>query len=151
VRDALGLVARARGMGGIAKKAGFEFDDFYGLRARNCKDAYALNDSPVALAMWMYEKFWEWTDNRGLPENALTRDQMLDDISLYRLTGAGTSSARLYWEDVGSTIRESSFFSSSCTSSDPIDLPMGATIFPGETFRDPGPKPHDPTCSTGTR
>ncbi|WLH28299.1 epoxide hydrolase family protein [Pseudomonas canadensis] len=54
---------------------------------------YALNDSPVALATWMYEKFWEWTDNNGRPEDALTRDQMLDDISLYWFTGTGTSSA----------------------------------------------------------
>ncbi|WP_082906152.1 epoxide hydrolase family protein [Bradyrhizobium centrolobii] len=98
---------------------------------------YALNDSPLALAMWMYEKFWEWTDNRGLPEDALTCDQMLDDISLYWFTGTGTSSARLYWEGVGNTIRENSFFSSSRASSDPIDLPMGATIFPGETFLAP--------------
>jgi pimeloyl-ACP methyl ester carboxylesterase len=98
---------------------------------------YALNDSPLALAMWMYEKFWEWTDNRGIPEDALTRDQMLDDISLYWFTGTGASSARLYWEGVGSTIRENSFFSSSRASSDSIDLPMGASIFPGETFRAP--------------
>ncbi|MBR0880511.1 pimeloyl-ACP methyl ester carboxylesterase [Bradyrhizobium japonicum] len=98
---------------------------------------YALSDSPLALAMWMYEKFWEWTDNRGLPEDALTRDQMLDDISLYWFTGTGASSARLYWEGVGSTIRENSFFSNSRASSDPIDLPMAATIFPGETFLAP--------------
>lgn len=98
---------------------------------------YALNDSPLALAMWMYEKFWEWTDNRGCPEDALTRDQMLDDISLYWFTGTGTSSARLYWEGVGSTIREHSFFSSSRASTERIDLPMGASIFPGETFLAP--------------
>ncbi|TGS65572.1 epoxide hydrolase [Mesorhizobium sp. M3A.F.Ca.ET.201.01.1.1] len=98
---------------------------------------YALNDSPLALAMWMYEKFWEWTDNRGRPEDALTRDQMLDDISLYWFTGTGTSSARLYWEGVGSTIRENDFFSNSRASSEPIKLPMGATIFPAETFLAP--------------
>ncbi|WP_249159523.1 epoxide hydrolase family protein [Bradyrhizobium tropiciagri] len=98
---------------------------------------YALNDSPLSLAMWMYEKFWEWTDNRGRPEDALTRDQMLDDISLYWFTGTGASSARLYWEGVGSTIRDNGFFSSARASSDPIDLPMAATIFPAETFRPP--------------
>lgn len=98
---------------------------------------YALNDSPLALAMWMYEKFWEWTDNRGCPEDALTRDQMLDDISLYWFTGTGTSSARLYWEGVGNTIRKHSFFSGSRAASDRIELPMGASIFPRETFRAP--------------
>ncbi len=95
---------------------------------------YALNDSPVALAMWMYEKFWEWTDNRGNPEDALTRDQMLDDISLYWFTGTGTSSARLYWEGVGSTIRDHTFFSGSRAASERIELPMAASIFPGETL-----------------
>lgn len=98
---------------------------------------YALHDSPVALAMWMYEKFWEWTDNQGLPEDALSRDQMLDDISLYWFTGTGTSSARLYWEGVGSTIRSSDFFSSARSGVGRIQVPMGATIFPAETFQPP--------------
>ncbi|HEK1688564.1 TPA: alpha/beta fold hydrolase [Pseudomonas putida] len=98
---------------------------------------YALNDSPLALAMWMYEKFWEWTDNKGRPEDALSRDQMLDDISLYWFTGTGTSSARLYWEGVGSTIRDRSFFSAVRASSERIQLPMGATVFPAETFQPP--------------
>ncbi|MEH2510600.1 pimeloyl-ACP methyl ester carboxylesterase [Nitrobacteraceae bacterium AZCC 1564] len=98
---------------------------------------YALNDSPVALAMWMYEKFWEWTDNHGRPEDSLTRDQMLDDISIYWFTGTGTSSARLYWEGVGSTIREHTFFSGSRAASERIELPMAASIFPGETFHAP--------------
>jgi hypothetical protein len=44
---------------------------------------------------------------------------------------------RLYWEGVGNTIRENGFFASSRASSAPIDLPMGATIFPGETFLAP--------------
>lgn len=98
---------------------------------------YALNDSPLALAMWMYEKFFEWTDNRGHPEDALSRDHMLDDISLYWFTGTGTSSARLYWEGVGHTIREHSFFSGSRAASGRIALPMAASIFPRETFRAP--------------
>ena len=57
---------------------------------------YALSDSPVALAMWIYEKFHAWTDNQGNPEDALSLDQMLDNISLYWLTNTGTSSVRLY-------------------------------------------------------
>jgi len=98
---------------------------------------YALNDSPLALAMWMYEKFWEWTDNRGRPEDALSRDQMLDDISLYWFTGTGTSSARLYWEGVGSTIRSHTFFSHSRAAPGRIEVPMGASLFPRETFHAP--------------
>jgi pimeloyl-ACP methyl ester carboxylesterase len=113
----------------IDKKAGYADE----LNTRPQTIGYALNDSPVGLAMWMYEKFWEWTDNRGRAEDALTRDQMLDDISLYWFTGTGASSARLYWEGcLGSTIRGPGFFSS-----DPIELPMAASIFPRETFRAP--------------
>ena len=66
-------------------------------RARN--DGYSLADSPVGLAAWFYEKFAEWTDTDGEPERALTKDEMLDDITLYWLTNTAASSARLYWED----------------------------------------------------
>lgn len=98
---------------------------------------YGLSDSPVALATWMYEKFQEWTDNHGLPEDALTRDQMLDDISLYWFTGTGTSSAQLYWEGVGKTIRGPDFFSGARSGVARIQVPMGASLFPAETFRPP--------------
>ena len=47
---------------------------------------YSLADSPVGLAAWFYEKFAEWTDTDGEPERALTKDEMLDDITLYWLT-----------------------------------------------------------------
>jgi pimeloyl-ACP methyl ester carboxylesterase len=59
---------------------------------------YGLTDSPVGLAAFFYEKFAEWTDSGGEPERALTRDEMLDDISLYWLTNTGASSSRSYWE-----------------------------------------------------
>jgi pimeloyl-ACP methyl ester carboxylesterase len=60
---------------------------------------YSLADSPVGLAAWFYEKFVEWTDTDGEPERALTKDEMLDDITLYWLTNTAASSARIYWED----------------------------------------------------
>ena len=60
---------------------------------------YSLADSPVGLAAWIYEKFTEWTDTDGEPERALTKDEMLDDITLYWLTNTAASSARIYWED----------------------------------------------------
>lgn len=98
---------------------------------------YALNDSPLALAMWMYEKFWDWTDNNGRPEDALTLDQMLDDISLYWFTGTGTSASRLYWEGVGQTIHSHEFFSPGRSGGRKIEIPMGASLFPAETFNPP--------------
>ena len=59
--------------------------------------SYSLADSPVGLAAWFYEKFVEWTDTDGEPERALTKDEMLDDITLYWLTKTAASSARIYW------------------------------------------------------
>lgn len=60
---------------------------------------YSLADSPAGLAAWFYEKFAEWTDTDGEPERALTKDEMLDDITLYWLTNTAASSTRIYWED----------------------------------------------------
>ena len=85
---------------------------------------YGLVDSPSGQAAWIIEKFYTWTDCDGHPENAISRDEMLDDIMVYWLNAAGASSARLYWQSFGG--------SSDAT---PIDVPMGATIFPKEIFR----------------
>src|SRR3954464_11741990 len=60
---------------------------------------YGLSDSPAGLAAWMYDKFSQWTYSGGQPERSLTRDEMLDDITLYWLTNSAISSARLYWEN----------------------------------------------------
>ncbi|WP_085810192.1 epoxide hydrolase family protein [Sphingomonas sp. TZW2008] len=84
---------------------------------------YGLVDSPVGQAMWIYEKFREWADCDGTPETALTRDEMLDDIMLYWLTGTGASSARLYWESFGSF------------GAGEVKVPTGHSIFPKEIFK----------------
>jgi pimeloyl-ACP methyl ester carboxylesterase len=89
---------------------------------------YALADSPVGNAAWMYDKFAAWTDSGGIPERALTRDQMLDDITLYWLTDTPTSAARLYWEN---GVNANNF--------DAVDvsLPVAITVFPGEIYQAP--------------
>jgi pimeloyl-ACP methyl ester carboxylesterase len=89
---------------------------------------YALADSPIGQASWIYEKFQAWTDNRGNPEDALSLDQMLDDISLYWFTNSAASSARIYWENT----RNGGGFDAGT-----IELPMAATIFPREIYRAP--------------
>lgn len=61
----------------------------------------ALSDSPVGLLAWIVEKFHGWTDNDGSPDEALSRDDMLDDVMVYWLTNTAASSARLYWESGG--------------------------------------------------
>jgi epoxide hydrolase len=82
---------------------------------------YALTDSPVGQAAWIYEKFHAWTDNDGDPEDALTRDEMLDTVTLYWLTETAASSARMYLENADVT-------------GDPpvIEMPVGCSIFPRE-------------------
>lgn len=60
---------------------------------------YALTDSPAGQAAWILEKFREWTDCDGHPENAIDRDAMLDTITIYWVTASAASSARLYWEN----------------------------------------------------
>jgi pimeloyl-ACP methyl ester carboxylesterase len=84
---------------------------------------YGLVDSPAGQAAWILEKFWAWTDCDGHPENALTRDEMLDNIMLYWLPGTAASSARLYWES----------FRNPPTG--PVRVPVGCSIFPKEIFR----------------
>lgn len=59
---------------------------------------YGLTDSPAGQAAWIAEKFWAWTDNNGHPADALSRQTILDEISVYWFTASATSSARLYWE-----------------------------------------------------
>jgi pimeloyl-ACP methyl ester carboxylesterase len=92
-------------------------------RTRPQTMGYGLVDSPVALAAWMYEKFYAWTDNDGRAEDALTTDEMLDNIMLYWLTSTGASSARLYWESYAD-IRGK-----------PLHTPVGVSIFPDEIFQ----------------
>ncbi len=58
-----------------------------------------LADSPALQAAWIYEKIHAWSDNPGDVERILSMDEMLDNIMLYWLPNAGTSSGLLYWED----------------------------------------------------
>lgn len=83
---------------------------------------YGLHDSPVGQAAWIYEKFAAWSDSAGAPENVLGLDKMLDDITLYWLTGTATSSARFYWQ---ATHHDT-------VSPNPYSVPVGFTTFPAE-------------------
>jgi epoxide hydrolase len=64
--------------------------------------AYSLVDSPVGLLAWIVEKFWAWTDNDGRVEDAVSRDELLTNVSIYWFTGTGGSSARMYFESMAS-------------------------------------------------
>ncbi|MEV4083799.1 epoxide hydrolase, partial [Nonomuraea fuscirosea] len=61
--------------------------------------AYGLNDSPIGQLAWIAEKFKEWTDPAAeLPEDAVDRDRLLTEVSLYWFTGSGASSADFLYE-----------------------------------------------------
>jgi epoxide hydrolase len=86
---------------------------------------YGLLDSPSAQCTWIAEKFWDWTDCAGHPENVISRDRLLDNVMLYWLPGNGASSARLYWE------------SYKRRRMDEVPVPTGVTQFPQELVRLP--------------
>jgi hypothetical protein len=98
---------------------------------------YALADSPAGQAAWIYEKFHEWSDNGGSPEDTITLDEMLDNIMLYWLTNSGVSSARIYWEGASSAIHAVDLY-----------LPVGCSIFPKEIYT--APRGACTISSTGT-
>ena len=72
----------------------------------------------------MIEKFYNWTDNRGRPEDAIGRDALLDNVMVYWLTNTAASSARLYWESMVASLG----------SFDPIPGPLAYSKFPHEIF-----------------
>ena len=100
---------------------------------------YALLDSPVALAAWMldhdtdsYEKVTR-AFVEGTPAGNLTRDHVLDNITLYWLTGTGASAARSYWENYGVAAAEAAAGQTPRA----VSVPVGFTTFPGEIWRTP--------------
>ncbi len=100
---------------------------------------YALLDSPVALAAWLldhdtdsyYKISHAFVD--GEPAGNLTRDHIVDNITLYWLTGTGASAARSYWED-GRALAQAL---ASGQAPPAVSLPVGFTTFPGEIWRTP--------------
>jgi pimeloyl-ACP methyl ester carboxylesterase len=98
---------------------------------------YALLDSPVALAGWMLDHDTDayYKISRaftgGQPSGGLTRDHILDNITLYWLTGTGASAARSYWEEGQENAR------SAGQAPTPVSIPVGFTTFPGEIWRTP--------------
>ena len=94
-------------------------------RTRPQTVGYGLVDSPAGLAGWILEKMWAWTDNQGSPYDALSRDQILDNLMLYWLPATGASSARLYWESFGSFAPAQ------------IMLPVAVSAFPKEILPTP--------------
>jgi pimeloyl-ACP methyl ester carboxylesterase len=100
---------------------------------------YSLNDSPAGLAAWIldhdtdaYEKISRaFLDEK--PPGGLTRDQILDNITLYWLTETATSAARMYWESQRATAAAAA----AGQTPPEVSLPVAVTVFPGEIYRAP--------------
>jgi pimeloyl-ACP methyl ester carboxylesterase len=127
----------ARDAGATFMEDGFGY--FLEMATRPQTIGYAQLDSPVALAAWMldhdtdsyYKISRAFVD--GEPVGNLTREHIVDNITLYWLTGTGASAARSYWED-GRARAEA------LAAGQPppdVSLPVGFTTFPGEIWRTP--------------
>ncbi|MRX68601.1 Pimeloyl-ACP methyl ester carboxylesterase [Flavobacterium resistens] len=94
---------------------------------------YALNDSPAGLAAWLllHPGFANWSYGTD-PKQSPTKDEVLDDISLYWLTNSATSAARIYWEN-----RNFEIVGSASMKTDQIKLPVAITVFPEDVFTSP--------------
>ncbi len=90
---------------------------------------YALEDSPAGLAAWIVEKFRGWSDCDGDVERSFTKDQLLDNVMLYWLTGTAHSSARLYYE----ATKAGRFGPQGAR----VEVPTGCAIYPREIVRPP--------------
>ena len=119
------------------KEDGFGY--FLEMATRPQTIGYSLLDSPVGLAAWLLDHD---TDSYvkisrafvdGEPVGGLTRDSILDNITLYWLTGTADSAARSYWEDA----RALAASLASGQAPPPVTVPVGFTTFPGEIWATP--------------
>lgn len=94
---------------------------------------YGLTDSPAGLAGWLllHPGFANWSYGKD-PKQLLTRDEVLDDISLYWLTNSAASASRIYWEN-----RNIEIVSSASMKTEQIKLPVAITSFPEDVFTSP--------------
>lgn len=92
---------------------------------------YGLADSPAGLAAFFLDKFDDWTFSDGDAERSLTKDEILDDITLYWVTNTAASAARLYWENNNNN------FNAGDQQTERITVPVAVTVFPGEIYQAP--------------
>ena len=94
---------------------------------------YGMTDSPAGLAGFLLQHpgFAKWTYGND-PQQTPTKDEVLDDFTLYWLTNTATSAARLYWENHGQSVT-----SAAAQQTDKITVPVAITVFPDEVYRPP--------------
>ena len=104
------------------------------MTARPQTVGYGATDSPAGLAAWVvvHPGFAQWTYGAD-PQQSPTKDDVLDDITLYWLTNTATSSARLYWENGA----RGSVIVAAAQKTSEIKLPVAITVFPEDVYRPP--------------
>lgn len=102
------------------KEKGFAYGLLQGTKPQLA--GYLLSDSPAAQAAWFYDIFNAGTGSTGNPEAFLSRDKMLDEITLFWLTDSGASSARFYWEQAAILGKRNN--------PGRVDLPVAVSVFP---------------------
>ena len=90
---------------------------------------HSLVDSPVGLLAWILDKFFEWTDTEDSPFETISRDRILDDVTLYWLTRTGASAARIYYESHGGI----NLFDPELR----VDVPSAISIYPRDIEKCP--------------
>ena len=130
--DASGIVLTEQESADLASVGEFSKrgDAYSQIQGKNPQTlGYGLTDSPAGLAGWIVEKFLVWTDNNGSPEDAVTRDQLLTNLTVYWVTKTINSSIRLYFERQ----RADRFGGRG----EYVTVPTAAAVFPKEIFRTP--------------
>ncbi|MEE6265257.1 epoxide hydrolase family protein [Streptomyces diastatochromogenes] len=126
----------ADGLTAVERRWTEETHDFWRHRAAYAKQqatrpqtiGYSLVDSPVGLLAWILDKFAEWSDTDDSPFETISRDRILDDVTLYWLTRTGASSARIYYESHNSLDPELR-----------VDVPSAITMYPRDIEKSPRP------------
>ena len=114
---------------GDAQRYDQQFSGYFKLQSTRPQSVgFALADSPVGLAAWIYALFQDVSDSGADPERVFALDDLIDDIMLYWLPNTGASSARLYWEAM-QAMRQGGMPST------PMPTPAGISMFPGEQLR----------------
>ncbi|AOP47566.1 epoxide hydrolase family protein [Streptomyces lydicus] len=124
------------GLTAVEREWAAETRDFWRHRAAYAKQqatrpqtiGYSLVDSPVGLLAWILDKFAEWSDTEDSPFERISRDRVLDDVTLYWLTRTGASAARIYYESHNALDPELR-----------VDVPSALTMYPRDVEKCPRP------------
>jgi pimeloyl-ACP methyl ester carboxylesterase len=119
---------RVQGLTGTGREGRVPGELDLGPRGCVVEQTPSRQDSPVGLLAWILDKFAEWSDTEDRPFETISRDRVLDDVTLYWLTRTGASAARIYYESHNSLDPELR-----------VDVPSAITMYPRDIEKCPRP------------